>query len=164
MLEGDLPELESALAQAGMRRVMLEGCASGLVRHAREVKRYAQKTLLSALNDFDDYVQSIAVEALKWLQDEALLKWCPKTHTYSASNLGNAAAQSGMVKVESIRRVEQDLLLARKALVLATPLHLLFLITPTLDWSEEEIVQKNGKVIRRWSAKPVAAIRSKVLR
>ena len=61
MLEGDLPELESALAQAGMRRVMLEGCASGLVRHAREVKRYAQKTLLSALNDFDDYVQSIAV-------------------------------------------------------------------------------------------------------
>ena len=149
MLEGDLPELESALAQAGMRRVMLEGCASGLVRHAREVKRYAQKTLLSALNDFDDYVQSIAVEALKWLQDEALLKWCPKTHTYSASNLGNAAAQSGMVKVESIRRVEQDLLLARKALVLATPLHLLFLITPTLDWREEEIVQKNGKVIKK---------------
>ena len=149
MLEGDLPELESALAQAGMRRVMLEGCASGLVRHAREVKRYAQKTLLSALNDFDDYVQSIAVEALKWLQDEALLRWCPKTHTYSASNLGNAAAQSGMVKVESIRRVEQDLLLARKALVLATPLHLLFLITPTLDWREEEIVQKNGKVTKK---------------
>ena len=124
---------------------MLEGCASGLVRHAREVKRYAQKTLLSALNDFDDYVQSIAVEALKWLQDEALLKWCPKTHTYSASNLGNAAAKSGMAVSSPFDELNKILLLARKALVLATLLALVVSDYAYFDWSEEEIVQKNGQ-------------------
>jgi len=148
LLDGPLPELKSSLASAGMRRVMLEGCASGLVKHAREVKRYTQKTLLSALNDFDDCVQSIAVDALRWLQGEDLLSWCRKTHTWAATPLGVAAAQSGMIRVESIRRVQQDLKLAREALVLATPLHLLFLITPTPDWTEK-VTEKDGVVIEK---------------
>ena len=76
-----LPELESALAKLACG-VSFGGYASGLVRRER-VKRYAQKTLLSALNDFDDYVQSMRVEALKWLQDSVVEMVSENAHVFS---------------------------------------------------------------------------------
>ena len=52
-LSSDGEALSSTIAQAGMRRVMLEAAAAcGLARDPGDIKRYIQCALLNALNDF----------------------------------------------------------------------------------------------------------------
>ena len=66
-LASDGEALSSTIAQAGMRRVMLEAVACGLARGPGDIKAYIQCTLLSALNDFQDVVAKGATGALRWL-------------------------------------------------------------------------------------------------
>lgn len=134
LVEGPTGELESAVAETGMRRIMLESVASGLVKSLSDVEAYIKCTLLSALNDFDDMVQKIAREAIQWCQRNGLLVWNQAAMLWSASSLGLAVA-AGMFPLEFVRPIIEDIRRAREDLVLSTPLHLLFLLThpPVID-------------------------------
>ena len=52
--------LSSRIAKEGMRRVMLDAVACGLANTPREIRRYVARTLLAALNDFQDVVAADA--------------------------------------------------------------------------------------------------------
>ena len=134
LVSGPSEELTSAVAEIGMRRIMLEAVASGLVKTPEDVLAYVKCTLLSALNDFNDAVKQIAIDALQWCQRNALLVWSTTTYLWNSSPLGTAVA-GGMMPLDQIQPIVRDIRIAREDLVLSTPLHLLFLLTspPVLD-------------------------------
>lgn len=143
---GPSDELTSAVAEAGMRRIMLEAVAAGLVKTPSDVQAYIKCTLLSALNDFNESVRRIATDSLKWCQQNALLTWNAKAYLWSASPLGISVA-GGMMPLDLVQPIIQDIKKARMDLVLSTPLHLLFLLTipPVIG---EEGVPTNSHVYR----------------
>ena len=134
LVDGPSDELTSAVAEVGMRRIMLEAVAAGLVKTPTDVQDYVKCTLLSALNDFDESVRQTAIDALRWCQKNALLVWNVTAYLWSASALGNAVA-GGMMPLDQVQPIIRDVKTAREDLVLSTPLHLLYLLTapPVLD-------------------------------
>ena len=134
LINGPCEELTSAVAEVGMRRIMLEAVAAGLVKTPTDVQTYIKSTLLSVLNDFDESVKQTAIAALQWCQKNALLVWNATAYLWSASPLGLAVA-GGMMPLDQIQPIISDIKAAREDLVLSTPLHLLFLLTspPVLD-------------------------------
>lgn len=128
LVSGPTDELTSVVAEAGMRRIMLEAVASGLVKTPADVQAYVQCTLLSALKNFNEAVKQVAIDALRWCQQNGLLIWNATTFLWSSSPLGNAVA-GGMMPLDQIQPIIKDIKAAREDLVLSTPLHLLFLLT-----------------------------------
>ncbi|KAL6747107.1 hypothetical protein V8C86DRAFT_3034055 [Haematococcus lacustris] len=156
----------------GMKRAMLEVVVSGAVSSAGDVSRYIQCTLLAATHDFQAEVASATKAALKWLVKEefvtqqrqgpagarlaagwalgsiraninvhAGLRWDTITSTYVPSPLGKATLASGMDPADALL-VKQDLAKAREAFVMATDLHLTYLVAParlddiSIDWAK----------------------------
>ena len=139
LVSGPLEELTSVVAEAGMRRIMLEAVASGLVKTPADVQAYVKCTLLSALKNFNEAVKQIAIDALQWCQRNGLLVWNATTFLWSSSPLGNAVA-GGMMPLDQIQPIIKDIKAAREDLVLSTPLHLLFLLTAPPVVNEEGAV------------------------
>ena len=118
--------MSSRIAKEGMRRVMLDAVACGLANTPREIRRYVARTLLAALNDFQDVVAADATAALAWLAHGGFTVWDQHAFRWEPTALGRAAAAAHLTPDAAVR-VVNDVKLARRRLILESDLHLLFL-------------------------------------
>jgi DNA polymerase theta len=114
-------QLDSNIAGEGMRPVMLEGVACGLVRTPDDARIYCNRTLLAAL---DGGAEKDAADALGWLEKYGFLEW--KDDAWEATDIGRAASAAHL-KPETIGTVVEDIKRARRRLILDSDLHLLYL-------------------------------------
>ncbi|GAB2275633.1 hypothetical protein Dimus_010390 [Dionaea muscipula] len=131
LLNDNCPPLQSCLSEDknGMTHAILEVVAGGIVQTANDIHRYVRCTLLNSTKPFEDVVRS-AQDSLKWLCHRKFLEWNEDTKLYSATPLGRATFGSSLSPQESLI-VLDDLSRAREGFVLASDLHLVFLVTPT---------------------------------
>ncbi|KAJ4950046.1 hypothetical protein NE237_026878 [Protea cynaroides] len=124
------PPLQSCLAEDknGMTHAILEVVAGGIVQTAGDIHRYVRCTLLNSTKPFQDVVKS-AQDSLRWLCHRKFLEWNEETKLYSTTPLGRAAFGSSLSPEESLV-VLDDLARAREGFVLASDLHLVYLVTP----------------------------------
>ncbi|KAJ8751696.1 hypothetical protein K2173_025862 [Erythroxylum novogranatense] len=124
------PPLQSCLSEDknGMTHAILEVVASGIVQTADDIHRYVRCTLLNSTKPFKDVVKS-AQESLRWLCHRKFLEWNEDSKLYSTTPLGRAAFGSSLCPEESLI-VLDDLSRAREGFVLASDLHLVYLVTP----------------------------------
>ncbi|KAJ1257461.1 hypothetical protein BS78_K017400 [Paspalum vaginatum] len=122
--------LESCLSEDknGMTHAIMEVVAGGIVQTANDIHRYVRCTLLNSTKPFDDVVKS-AQDSLRWLCHKRFLEWNNETKVYFTTPLGRAAFGSSLSPEESLV-VLDDLLRAREGFVLASDLHLVYLVTP----------------------------------
>ncbi|CAK7353378.1 unnamed protein product [Dovyalis caffra] len=131
LLNESCPPLQSCLSEDknGMTHAILEVVAGGIVQTANDIHRYVRCTLLNSTKPFRDVVKS-AQDSLRWLCHRKFLEWNEDTKLYSTTPLGRAAFGSSLCPEESLI-VLDDLSRAREAFVLASDLHLVYLVTPT---------------------------------
>ncbi|XP_062018737.1 helicase and polymerase-containing protein TEBICHI isoform X1 [Rosa rugosa] len=127
--ESCLP-LRSCLSEDmnGMTHAILEVVAGGIVQTANDIHRYVRCTLLNSTKPFQDVVKS-AQESLRWLCHKKFLEWNDDNKLYNTTPLGRAAFGSSLCPEESLI-VLDDLSRAREGFVLASDLHLVYLVTP----------------------------------
>ena len=154
-LSSDGEALSSTIAQAGMRRVMLEAVACGLARDPSDIKRYIQCTLLNALNDFQDVVAASATRALRWLAERSFLRWDVESQKWDPTPLGRAAAAAHLDPDRAVA-VVADVRRARRCLILETDLHLLFLCVPPDPPAAADVEDVLAKASPPLAAKPPA--------
>nr|XP_043612753.1 helicase and polymerase-containing protein TEBICHI [Erigeron canadensis] len=125
------PPLHSCLSEDknGMTHAILEVVAGGIVQTANDIHRYVRCTLLNSTQPFEDVVKS-AKDSLKWLCHRKFLEWSEDTKLYTTTPLGRACFGSSLCPEESLI-VLDDLSRAREGFVLASDLHLVYLVTPT---------------------------------
>ncbi|CAM8913302.1 unnamed protein product [Rhodiola kirilowii] len=111
-----------------MTHAILEVVAGGIVQSANDINRYVRCTLLNSTKPFDDVVKS-AKDSLRWLCQRKFIEWNEESKIYSTTPLGRAAFGSSLCPEESLI-VLDDLSRAREGFVLASDLHLVYLITP----------------------------------
>ncbi|KAL1315068.1 hypothetical protein HN51_041855 [Arachis hypogaea] len=130
LLNENCPPLHSCLSEDvnGMTHAILEVVAGGIVQTASDVHRYVRCTLLNSTKPFQDVVKS-AQESLRWLCQRKFLEWNEDTKLYSTTPLGRASFGSSLSPEESLI-VLADLSRAREGFVLASDLHLVYLVTP----------------------------------
>ncbi|XP_044464498.1 helicase and polymerase-containing protein TEBICHI isoform X2 [Mangifera indica] len=130
LLNESCPPLHSCLSEDknGMIHAILEVVAGGIVQTAGDVHRYVKCTLLNSTKSFQDVVKS-AQDSLRWLCHKKFLEWNEDTKLYSSTPLGRAAFGSSLCPEESLV-VLDDLSRAREGFVLASDLHLVYLVTP----------------------------------
>ncbi|KAK9142494.1 hypothetical protein Syun_011894 [Stephania yunnanensis] len=130
VINDSCPPLQSCLSEDknGMTHAILEVVAGGLVQTAGDIHRYVRCTLLNSTKPFQDVVKS-AQDSLRWLCQKKFLEWNEETKLYSATPLGRAAFGSSLNPEESLV-VLDDLSRAREGFVLASDLHLVYLVTP----------------------------------
>ncbi|XP_041019360.1 helicase and polymerase-containing protein TEBICHI isoform X2 [Juglans microcarpa x Juglans regia] len=130
LLNETCPPLHSCLSEDvnGMTHAILEVVAGGIVQTANDIHRYVRCTLLNSTKPFQDVVKS-AQESLRWLCHSKFLEWNEDTKLYSTTPLGRAAFGSSLCPEESLI-VLDDLSRAREGFVLASDLHLVYLVTP----------------------------------
>ncbi|KAF8080568.1 hypothetical protein N665_0934s0009 [Sinapis alba] len=130
LLNDSCPPLESCLSEDknGMTHAILEVVAGGIVQTAKDIHRYVRCTLLNSTKPFQDVVKS-AQDSLRWLCHRKFLEWNEETKLYTTTPLGHGAFGSSLCPEESLI-VLDDLLRARDGLVMASDLHLVYLITP----------------------------------
>ncbi|CAH8326512.1 unnamed protein product [Eruca vesicaria subsp. sativa] len=130
LLNDSCPPLESCLSEDknGMTHAILEVVAGGIVQTAKDIHRYVRCTLLNSTKPFQDVVKS-AQDSLRWLCHRKFLEWNEETKLYTTTPLGRGAFGSSLCPEESLI-VLDDLLRARDGLVMASDLHLVYLITP----------------------------------
>ncbi|XP_058001762.1 helicase and polymerase-containing protein TEBICHI isoform X2 [Hevea brasiliensis] len=130
LLNESCPPLQSCLSEDknGMTHAILEVVAGGIVQTANDIHRYVRCTLLNSTKPFRDVVKS-AQDSLRWLCHRKFLEWCEDTKLYSTTSLGRAAFGSSFCPEESLI-VLDDLSRAREGFVLASDLHLVYLVTP----------------------------------
>ncbi|CAD6343940.1 unnamed protein product [Miscanthus lutarioriparius] len=130
IIRSNCPPLESCLSEDknGMTHAIMEVVAGGIVQTANDIHRYVRCTLLNSTRPFDDVVKS-AQDSLRWLCHKRFLDWNHETKIYSATPLGRAAFGSSLNPEESLV-VLDDLSRAREGFVLASDLHLVYLVTP----------------------------------
>ncbi|KAK9273993.1 hypothetical protein L1049_018807 [Liquidambar formosana] len=130
LLNDSCPPLHSCLSEDknGMTHAILEVVAGGIVQTANDIHRYVRCTLLNSTKPFQDVVKS-AQDSLRWLCHRKFLEWNDDTKLYSTTPLGRAAFGSSLCPEESLI-VLDDLLRAREGFVLASDLHLVYLVTP----------------------------------
>nr|POE48267.1 helicase and polymerase-containing protein tebichi [Quercus suber] len=130
LLNESCPPLHSCLSvdMNGMTHAILEVVAGGIVQTANDIHRYVRCTLLNSTKPFEDVVKS-AQESLRWLCHKKFLEWNDDTKLYSTTPLGRAAFGSSLCPEESLI-VLDDLSRAREGFVLASDLHLVYLVTP----------------------------------
>ncbi|KAK4757829.1 hypothetical protein SAY87_019130 [Trapa incisa] len=131
LLNESCPPLNSCLSEDknGMIHAILEVVAGGIVQTANDVHRYVRCTLLNSTKPFQDVVKS-AQDSLRWLCHRKFLEWNEDTKLYSTTPLGRASFGSSLSPEESLIVLE-DLSRAREGFVLASDLHLVYLVTPT---------------------------------
>ncbi|XAR70897.1 DNA-directed DNA polymerase [Bertholletia excelsa] len=112
----------------GMTHAILEVVAGGIVQTANDIHRYVKCTLLNSTKPFEDVVKS-AQDSLRWLCHRKFLEWNEDTKLYSSTPLGRASFGSSLSPEESLI-VLDDLSRARAGFVLASDLHLVYLVTP----------------------------------
>ncbi|KAM6544675.1 hypothetical protein CsatB_025411 [Cannabis sativa] len=130
LLNESCPPLHSCLSEDmnGMIHAILEVVAGGIVQTAKDIHRYVRCTLLNSTKPFQDVVKS-AQESLRWLCHMKFLEWNEDTKLYSTTPLGRASFGSSLSPEESLI-VLDDLTRAREGFVLASDLHLVYLVTP----------------------------------
>ncbi|KAG0502462.1 hypothetical protein HPP92_002534 [Vanilla planifolia] len=130
ILNDSCPPLQSCLSEDknGMTHAIMEVVAGGIVQSARDIHRYVRCTLLNSTKPFEDVVKS-AQDSLRWLCHKKFLEWNEETRLYSSTPLGRAAFGSSLNPEESLV-VLSDLSRAREGFVLASDLHLVYLVTP----------------------------------
>ncbi|KAG2620442.1 hypothetical protein PVAP13_3NG107600 [Panicum virgatum] len=130
IIRSNCPPLESCLSEDknGMTHAIMEVVAGGIVQTASDIHRYVRCTLLNSTKPFDDVVKS-AQDSLRWLCHKRFLEWNNETKIYSSTPLGRAAFGSSLNPEESLV-VLDDLSRAREGFVLASDLHLVYLVTP----------------------------------
>ncbi|CAK9182717.1 unnamed protein product [Ilex paraguariensis] len=130
LLNDSCPPLHSCLSEDknGMIHAILEVVAGGIVQTANDIHRYVRCTLLNSTKPFEDVVKS-AQDSLRWLCHRKFLEWSEDTKLYSTTPLGRAAFGSSLCPEESLV-VLDDLSRAREGFVLASDLHLVYLVTP----------------------------------
>uniref|UniRef100_A0A516IJI0 Helicase and polymerase-containing protein TEBICHI n=1 Tax=Turnera subulata TaxID=218843 RepID=A0A516IJI0_9ROSI len=130
LLTENCPPLQSCLSEDknGMTHAILEVVAGGIVQTANDIHRYVRCTLLNSTKPFKDVVKS-AQDSLRWLCHRKFLEWNEETKLYSTTPLGRAAFGSSLCPEESLI-VLDDLSRAREGFVLASDLHLVYLVTP----------------------------------
>ncbi|XP_024930711.1 helicase and polymerase-containing protein TEBICHI isoform X3 [Ziziphus jujuba] len=130
LLNESCPPLHSCLSEDmnGMIHAILEVVVGGIVQTANDIHRYVKCTLLNSTKPFEDVVKS-AQESLRWLCHRKFLEWNDTTKIYSTTPLGRAAFGSSLSPEESLI-VLDDLSRAREGFVLASDLHLVYLVTP----------------------------------
>ncbi|MCD9558469.1 hypothetical protein HAX54_015855 [Datura stramonium] len=124
------PPLHSCLSEDknGMIHAILEVVAGGIVQTASDINRYVRCTLLNSTKPFDDVVKS-AQDSLHWLCHKKFLEWSEDTKLYTVTPLGRASFGSSLSPEESLV-VLDDLIRAREGFVLASDLHVVYLVTP----------------------------------
>ncbi|GJM87561.1 hypothetical protein PR202_ga03528 [Eleusine coracana subsp. coracana] len=122
--------LESCLSEDknGMTHAIMEVVAGGIVQTANDIHRYVRCTLLNSTKPFEDVVKS-AQDSLRWLCHKKFVEWNNETKIYTSTPLGRAAFGSSLNPEESLV-VLDDLSRAREGFVLASDLHLVYLVTP----------------------------------
>uniref|UniRef100_A0ACD5XMT5 Uncharacterized protein n=1 Tax=Avena sativa TaxID=4498 RepID=A0ACD5XMT5_AVESA len=130
IVKSDCPALQSCLSEDknGMTHAIMEVVAGGIVQTASDIHRYVRCTLLNSTKPFDDVVKS-AQDSLRWLCHKRFVEWNNETKIYSATPLGRASFGSSLNPEESLA-VLDDLSRAREGFVLASDLHLVYLVTP----------------------------------
>lgn len=130
LLNDSCPPLQSCLSEDknGMTHAIMEVVASGIVQTANDIHRYVRCTLLNSTKPFQDVVKS-AQDSLKWLCHRKFLEWNEETKLYSATPLGRAAFGSSLSPEESLI-VMENLSRAREGFILASDLHIVYLVTP----------------------------------
>ncbi|XP_019189918.1 PREDICTED: helicase and polymerase-containing protein TEBICHI isoform X1 [Ipomoea nil] len=130
LLNDSCPPLHSCLSddKNGMIHAILEVVAGGIVQTANDIHRYVRCTLLNSTRPFEDVVKS-AQDSLRWLCHRKFLEWSDDTKLYTITPLGRASFGSCLSPEESLV-VLDDLLRAREGFVLASDLHLVYLVTP----------------------------------
>ncbi|XP_039027780.1 helicase and polymerase-containing protein TEBICHI isoform X1 [Hibiscus syriacus] len=130
LLNESCPPLQSCLSEDknGMTHAILEVVAGGMVQTANDINRYVRCTLLNSTKPFQDVVKS-AQDSLRWLCHRKFLEWNDDTKLYGTTPLGRAAFGSSLCPEESLI-VLDDLSRAREGFVLASDLHLVYLVTP----------------------------------
>ncbi|XP_019089726.1 PREDICTED: helicase and polymerase-containing protein TEBICHI-like isoform X2 [Camelina sativa] len=130
LLNETCPPLQSCLSEDknGMTHAILEVVAGGIVQTAKDIHRYVRCTLLNSTKPFQDVVKS-AQDSLRWLCHRKFLEWNEETKLYTATPLGRGSFGSSLCPEESLI-VLDDLLRAREGLVMASDLHLVYLVTP----------------------------------
>ncbi|KXZ52413.1 hypothetical protein GPECTOR_9g457 [Gonium pectorale] len=121
----------------GMKRAVLEVVASGAVSSGADVKRFIGCTLLHAQFGFQA-VAKATIAALHWLKDNGFIRVDEVTLNWGPTPFGKATLASSMPPEEALV-VRADLERARQSLVLATDLHVTYLVTPIkedlrVDW------------------------------
>ncbi|KAL6623093.1 hypothetical protein ACP70R_032972 [Stipagrostis hirtigluma subsp. patula] len=130
IIRSSCPPLESCLSEDknGMTHAIMEVVAGGIVQTASDIQRYVRCTLLNSTKPFDDVVKS-AQDSLRWLCHKKFVEWNNETKIYTATPLGRACFGSSLNPEESLL-VLDDLSRAREGFVLASDLHLVYLVTP----------------------------------
>ncbi|KAI3468240.1 hypothetical protein Pfo_024903 [Paulownia fortunei] len=130
LLNDSCPPLYSCLSEDrnGMTHAILEVVAGGIVQTASDIHRYVRCTLLNSTKPFEDVVKS-AQDSLRWLCHKKFLEWSEETKLYTTTPLGRASFGSSLCPEESLI-VLDDLVRAREGFVLASDLHLVYLVTP----------------------------------
>ncbi|KAF5196228.1 Dna polymerase theta protein [Thalictrum thalictroides] len=130
VLNDSCPPLQSCLSEDknGMIHAILEVVAGGIVQTAGDINRYVRCTLLNSTKPFEDVVKS-AQDSLRWLCNRKFVEWNEDTKMYSTTPLGRASFGSSLGPEESLV-VLDDLSRAREGFVLASDLHLVYLVTP----------------------------------
>ncbi|XP_074344440.1 helicase and polymerase-containing protein TEBICHI isoform X2 [Apium graveolens] len=130
LINDSCPPLHSCLSEDknGMTHAILEVVSGGIVQTARDIHRYVRCTLLNSTKPFEDVVKS-AQDSLRWLCHKKFLEWSEDTKLYSSTPLGRASFGSSLCPEESLI-VLDDLSRAREGFVLASDLHLVYLVTP----------------------------------
>lgn len=131
IIRSECPPLQSCLSEDknGMTHAIMEVVAGGIVQTASDIHRYVRCTLLNSTKPFDDVVKS-AQDSLRWLCHKRFVEWNNDTKIYSTTPLGRACFGSSLNPEESLV-VLDDLSRAREGFVLASDLHLVYLVTPT---------------------------------
>ncbi|KAL6854375.1 hypothetical protein ACP4OV_019278 [Aristida adscensionis] len=130
IIRSSCPPLESCLSEDknGMTHAIMEVVAGGIVQTASDIHRYVRCTLLNSTKPFDDVVKS-AQDSLRWLCHKKFVEWNTETKIYTTTPLGRACFGSSLNPEESLV-VLDDLSRAREGFVLASDLHLVYLVTP----------------------------------
>ncbi|XP_028094600.1 helicase and polymerase-containing protein TEBICHI-like isoform X2 [Camellia sinensis] len=128
ILNDSCPPLHSCLSEDknGMTHAILEVVASGIVQTANDIHRYVRCTLLNSTKPFEDVAKS-AQDSLRWLCHRKFIEWSEDTKLYSTTPLGRASFGSSLCPEESLIILD-DLSRAREGFVLASDLHLVYLV------------------------------------
>ncbi|KAK6161831.1 hypothetical protein DH2020_001672 [Rehmannia glutinosa] len=139
LLNDSCPPLNSCLSEDrnGMTHAILEVVAGGIVQTASDIHRYVRCTLLNSMKPFEDVVKS-AQDSLRWLCHKKFLEWSEATKLYTTTPLGRASFGSSLCPEESLVNISLFLPFiytlhhdrAREGFVLASELHLVYLVTP----------------------------------
>lgn len=101
MLRATMPNVESCLlAPSRMKRLLLEGFSTGLVRTVEQVELYLQATLLWHSVEYAE-LHTCAKGSIEQLIEEGVIEWCTKNQQFRPTSLGLATGAAGIESKEA---------------------------------------------------------------